>query len=46
VKARCLSVGGCQGHHPGWVGEHPHRIRGRGRREGVCGGETGKGNNS
>ena len=24
----------------GWVGEHPHR--GRGRRDGICGGETGK----
>jgi hypothetical protein len=26
----------------GWVGEHPHRIRG-GEGIGVCGGETAKG---
>ena len=34
VKAQCTSVGECQGREVGvggWVGEHPHRSRGRGR---------------
>ena len=33
VKAQCLSVGECQGGEAGvdgWVGEHPHRSKGRG----------------
>jgi hypothetical protein len=33
VKAGCPSVGECQGGKAGvggWVGEHPHRNRGRG----------------
>jgi hypothetical protein len=33
VKAQCPSVGECQGGEVGvggWVGEHPHRNRGRG----------------
>jgi hypothetical protein len=47
VEARGPSVGGCQSGEGGvgrWVGEHPYRSRGRG--QGVCGGETGKGNNT
>jgi hypothetical protein len=38
VKARCTSVGECQGGKVGvggWVGEHPHRRRGSG--EGIGG---------
>jgi hypothetical protein len=34
VKTQCLSVGECQGEEVrvgGWVGEHPHRSRGRDR---------------
>jgi hypothetical protein len=33
VKVRCSSVGECQGGEAGvggWVGEHPHRSKGRG----------------
>ena len=44
VKARCPSVGECQGGEVGvgeWVGEHPHRRRGRRIGEGGFGGETG-----
>ena len=46
VKALCHSVGKCQGGEEeggGQVGEHFHR--GKEKREGVCGGETGNGNN-
>lgn len=46
VKARCSSVGECQGREAivcMWVGEHPHRSRGSGNRIGVCEEEMGKG---
>lgn len=46
VKARCPSVGECQGREEGgngWeVGEHSHRSRGRGHGMGVFGWETWK----
>jgi hypothetical protein len=41
VKARCPSVGECQGKEAGvdgWVGEYPNRSRGRVDRIGVSGG--------
>ena len=42
VKARCPNVGECQGGEEGvggWVGEHPHRSRGR--RDGIEGFQRG-----
>ena len=47
VKAQCSSVGECQGVEEGvgrWVGEYPHRSRGRQDGMEVSRGETGKGN--
>jgi hypothetical protein len=46
--AQCPSVGEWQGKKArvgGWVGEHPHRGRGKGDRIGVSEGETWKGEN-
>ena len=48
VKARCLSVGECEGREArvgGWVGAHSHRSRERGDGIGDFqrGGEPGKG---
>ena len=40
VEAQCPSVGKCQGREAGvdgWVGEHPHRNRGRGMNRGAGG---------
>jgi len=40
-KARCLSVGECQGREAGvegWLGENPHRHRGGRMGEGISGG--------
>ena len=48
VKAQCPSVGECQGREEGvgrWVGEHPHRSRGRRDGMEISGGGTWKGNN-
>jgi hypothetical protein len=46
VKARCPIIGECQDREEGvcgWVGEHPHRSRGKGERIGAFSGETRKG---
>jgi hypothetical protein len=46
VKAQCPSVGECQSGEVGvggWVGEHPHRSRGRGYGLGSFGGDWERG---
>jgi hypothetical protein len=46
VEVRCPRIEECQGMKAGvgeWVGEHPHRGRGRGRRWGFPEGRPGKG---
>jgi hypothetical protein len=46
VKALCLSVGECEVREAGvcgWVGEHPHRSRGREMERGGSVGQSGKG---
>jgi hypothetical protein len=48
VKAPGPNVVECQGSEMGiggWMGEHLHRSRGRGIVQGVCRGETRKGDN-
>jgi hypothetical protein len=48
VKAQCPSVGEFQGSEAGmggWVGEHPHKSRGRGRGQEVWRGKIRKGDN-
>ena len=48
VKARCRSVVECQGGEAGvgrWVGEHPHRSRGKGNGIGVLKRGNQKGDN-